>query len=76
MLLRAAALLLLLLALGCSAGSALRTDQAAASSNPALQALIREYIQTHNVERTDQLLAEILTREDATPATVSSILAA
>jgi dienelactone hydrolase len=75
--LRAAALLLLLLALGCSAGSTLRTDHAATPTiDPALQALIREYIQTHNADRADQLLAEILTRNDATIATVSSILAA
>jgi dienelactone hydrolase len=75
--LRAAALVLLMLALGCNAGSALRTDHAATPTiDPALQTLIREYIQTHNTERADQLLAEILTRKDATPATVSSILAA
>ena len=76
MLLRAAALLLLLLALGCSAGSAIRTDHAAAPTDPSLQTLIREYVETDDTERAEQLLIEVLNRKDATTSAVSSILAA
>lgn len=76
MLLRAVFLMPLLLVFGFSVGSAVLADQAAAPIDPALQALLREYIQTHDAERAEQILSEVLNRKDATTATVSSILAA
>jgi poly(3-hydroxybutyrate) depolymerase len=68
--------MLLCLALGAGAGAAALADQSSGRTDPALQALIREYIETHDAERAEQLLAEALNRKDATPAAVSSILAA
>jgi predicted esterase len=63
------------MALGLSAITALAADQAAPTIAPALQTLIRNYIETADAERAEGLLGEILGRQDATRATVSTILA-
>ena len=68
--------MLLLLTLVTSVGAAALTDQTPGQADPSLQILIREYVQTHDAERAEQILAEILNRKDATIAAVSSILAA
>ncbi len=68
--------MLLCLALGAGAGAAALADQTPGQTDPALQTLIREYGETHDAERAEQLLAEVLNRKDATPAAVSSILTA
>ena len=73
--LRAASRMLLLLALVVSVGAAALADQTPVQIDPALQAFIREYVETHYAERAEQLLAEVLYRKDATIAAVSSILA-
>ena len=73
--LHAASRMLLLLALSVSVGTAAPVDQATAPINQDLQALIWEYVATHDAERAERVLAEVLNRKDATPAAVSSILA-
>ena len=55
---------------------AAQADQTAGPIDPALQASISEYLDTPDAERADQLFADILGRQDATPAAVSAILAA
>ncbi len=66
---------MLLLAFSVSVGAAALADQTPGQADPSLQTLIREYVQTHNAERAEQILAEVLDRTDATAAAVSSILA-
>lgn len=73
--LRVASWMLLCLALSVGAGVAALAEQTPGQTDPTLQILIREYVETHDAERAEQLLAEVLTRKDATPAAVSSILA-
>src|SRR2546427_1447120 len=73
---RAACFLLLVLPLSACVGPTAQADQTARSIDPALKASIYEYLDTQDAERADQLLAEILGRQDATPATVAAILAA
>lgn len=68
--------MLLLLALGAGMGAAALADQTPGQADPALQPLVREYVETQDVERAERLLAEIVSRTDATVAAVSSILAA
>src|SRR5881628_1001775 len=65
---RAAYFLLLVLPLSACVGPAAQADQTARSIDPALKASIYEYLDTQDAERADQLLAEILGRQDATPA--------
>jgi len=72
----AACFLLLVLALSACAGPAAQADLTASPIDPVLRASIDEYLDTHDAERADQLLAEILGRRDATPAAVAAILAA
>ena len=72
----AACFLLLVLPLSACAGPAAQADQTARPIDPAVKASIYEYLDTQDAERADQLLAEILGRQDATPATVAAILAA
>src|SRR5207253_6106874 len=62
--------------LSISACPAAPVDQTGGPIDPALQVSISEYRDTPDAERADQLLAEILGRQDATPAAVSAILAA
>jgi pimeloyl-ACP methyl ester carboxylesterase len=76
MLARAACFLLLVLTLSACAGPATQADQTARPIDPALMASIYEYLDTQDAERVDQLLAEILGRQDATPEAVAAILAA
>src|SRR3989442_2968795 len=71
---RAACFLLLVLPLSACAGPAAQSDQTARPIDPAVKASIYEYLDTQDAERADQLLAEILGRQDATPATVAAIL--
>jgi len=73
---RAACFLLLVLPLSACAGPAAQADQTARPIDPAVKASIYEYLDTQDAERADQLLAEILGRQDATPAAVAAILAA
>src|SRR3989442_6475030 len=73
---RAACFLLLVLPLSACAGPAAQSDQTARPIDPAVKASIYEYLDTQDAERADQLLAEILGRQDATPAAVAAILAA
>src|SRR5438445_12310766 len=73
---RAACFLLLVLPLSACVGPAAQADQTARSIDPALKASIYEYLDTEDAERADQLLAEILGRQDATPAGVAATLAA
>jgi dienelactone hydrolase len=76
MLARAACFLLLVLTLSACAGPAAQADQTARPIDPALKASIYEYLDTQDAELADQLLAEILGRLDATPASVAAILTA
>src|SRR3989442_6995075 len=73
---RAACFLLLVLPLSACAGPAAQSDQTARPIDPAVKASIYEYLDTQDAERADQLLAEILGRQDATPAAVAATLAA
>src|SRR2546427_8085409 len=73
---RAACFLLLVLPLSACVGPTARAPQPAPRSAPAVKASIYEYLATQDAERADQLLAEILGRQDATPAAVAAILAA
>jgi dienelactone hydrolase len=57
----------------CSGVAAL-ADQTSGQTDPALQPLIREYVETHDAERAERLLAEIVSRKDATIAAVIAIL--
>jgi dienelactone hydrolase len=75
MLARAACFLLLVLTLSACAGPAAQADQTASPFDPALKASIYEYLDTQDTERADKLLAEILGRQDATPAAVAAMLA-
>jgi len=72
----AASRMLLLLALSASVGGAALADQTPIQIEPALKALVREYVEAPDAGRAEQLFAEILNRKDATIAAVSSILAA
>src|SRR3989442_7048006 len=72
---RAACFLLLVLPLSACAGPAAQSDQTARPIDPALRASIYEYLDTQDAERADQLLAEILGRQGATPAAVAALLA-
>ncbi|HZC68331.1 MAG TPA: prolyl oligopeptidase family serine peptidase [Nitrospirales bacterium] len=74
--LRAVRSLLFVLLLSACAGPAAQVDQTASPIDPVLQASIYEYLDTPDTERADQLLAMILGRQDATPASVSTIFAA
>src|SRR3989441_13025577 len=73
---RAVCFLLPVLPPSGGAGPARRADRPPAPSAPAVKASIYEYLDTQDAERADQLLAEILGRQDATLATVAAILAA
>ncbi len=66
---------LLFMILSVSACPAAQVDQTGGPIDPALQVSISEYRDTPDAERADQLFAEILGRQDATPAAVSAILA-
>src|SRR5881628_217506 len=66
---------LLFMILSVSACPAAPVDQTAGPIDPVLQVSISEYRDTPDAERADQLFAEILGRQDATPAAVSAILA-
>ena len=68
--------MLLLLALSASVGGAALADQTPIQIEPALKALVREYVEAPDAGRAEQLFAEILNRKDATIAAVSPILAA
>jgi poly(3-hydroxybutyrate) depolymerase len=68
--------MLLLLTLCISVGAAAPAAPTPAGVDPALQALIREYVETPDTERAERILAEVLTRKDATTAAVSSVLSA
>ncbi len=72
MLRRSVSLMLLLLALGVTGSTAAAADSSAA----ALPALVREYVETHQAERAEQILTEILARPDATIPAVSAALSA
>jgi poly(3-hydroxybutyrate) depolymerase len=73
---RAACFLLFVSTLGACAGPAWQADQIASLIDPVLRASIYEYLDIHDAERADQLLAGILDRPEATPAAVLTILAA
>src|SRR5437899_7894075 len=73
---RAACFLLLVLPLSACGHPASEPDQTPRAIDPALKASIYEYLDTQDAERADQLLAEILGRQDATPAAVAATLAA
>lgn len=73
---RAACFLLLVLTLSACAGPAAQDNQTASPIDPVLRASVYEYLDTHDAERADQLLAEILGRQGATLAAVAAILAA
>ena len=62
------------MALSLSVGTAAPADPTPAQVDPALQPLIREYAETHDAERAERLLAEIVNRKDATIAAVAAIL--
>src|SRR5256712_4122626 len=66
---------LLSMILRVSACPAAPVDQPGGVIDPVLQVSISEYRDTRDAERADQLFAEILGRQDATPAAVSAILA-
>src|SRR3989454_2598255 len=66
---------LLFMILSVSACPAAPVDQTGGLIDPVLQVSISEYRDTRDAERADQLFAEILGRQDATPAAVSAILA-
>lgn len=74
--LRAASRMLLLLTLGASVGAVALADQTSGQTDPPLQPLIREYVDTHDAERAERVLTEILSRKDVTVAAVSSLLSA
>jgi dienelactone hydrolase len=74
--LRPASLLLLILVLGLNTALPAWSDQAAAPVAPDLQALVRNYVETPDAEKADQLLENILSRTDATVTTVGAVLAA
>jgi predicted esterase len=74
--LRAVSRMLLLLALSVSVGASALAEPPGGPIDPALQSLIREYIETHDAERAEQVLTDVVHRKDATIASVSSILAA
>ncbi len=68
--LRATGWLLLVLSLSACTDPTMQADQPTGTIDPALQASIYEYLDTQDTERADQLLAEILSRQDTTPAAV------
>src|SRR5437867_684038 len=71
---RAARSLLSVLLLSACAGPAAQVNQIASPIDPALPTSIYEYLDTPDAERADQLLDGILSRQDATPEAVSTIL--
>ena len=73
---RAALRICLVLVFGFSAAPPIHADQASGDALPVLQSVVWEFVDTLDAEKADRLLGEILGRKDATPSTVSTILAA